>query len=372
MRHYFVTGATGAIGSTLACMLLSDPGNELSLLIRAASDDDATARLRTLCDFWQMDPANVKRRVKLVRGDAALPAFGLDASQWNALTRTCSHIIHCAALVKMNLPLPQARQSAMSTACNVIDMATASMEHGRFNKVEFLSTVGVAGRRPGVLPEECVKGARSFHNTYEQAKSEAEDLACAAVERGLPLTIHRPSMVVGDSRTGRIVHFQVFYHLVEFLSGRRTFGVFPSLDAASLDVVPVDYVAAAIACSSTMSSYAGRILHLCSGSEHAVGLTVLQETVRTCLLARGERLPRRRFLPRRVFRAALPLLRTTAPASLRKAIGALPILLDYLGGAQTFGCERTRALLEPEGLALPDPASYLPQVIDYYLDRKHS
>lgn len=369
MTHYFVTGATGAIGSAVVRMLLADPDIELSLLIRAPSDEAAAERLRALCGFWQMDTATVGRRIRVVRADATLPALGLGTGQWNELASRCSHIIHCAALVRMNLPLAQARQSALGAARNVIDLATACMERGRFGKLEFLSTVGVAGRRPGVLPEERVTGSGLFHNTYEQAKAEAEALAGAAIDRGLPLTVHRPSMVVGDSHTGRIVHFQVFYHLLEFLSGRRTLGIFPSLGTTTLDVVPVDYVAGAVVRSCTLPSYAGRTLHLCSGPGHAVALARLQEMVHAHWSARGERLPRRRFLPRWAFRAAVPVLRALAPAPMRKAVGALPVFLDYLDGEQAFSCERTRALLEPQRLTLPDPASYLPRVIEYYLDR---
>ena len=55
------------------------------------------------------------------------------------------------------------------------------------------------------------------------------------MQAGLPATIHRPSMVVGDSQTGKVIHFQVFYHLCEFLSGRRTLGIVPDTGDAALD-----------------------------------------------------------------------------------------------------------------------------------------
>ena len=54
---------------------------------------------------------------------------------------------------------------------------------------------------------------RTFHNTYEQAKAEAEEyLYPFMADERLPITIHRPSMVVGDSMTGKAISFQVFYH----------------------------------------------------------------------------------------------------------------------------------------------------------------
>ena len=123
---------------------------------------------------------------------------------------------------------------------------------------------------PGALPERWITESREYHNTYEQAKAEAEVLVARGVAEGLPITVHRPSMVVGDSRTGDVMRFQIFYHLVEFLSGRRTFGFFPAFGATRLDIVPVDYVANAVVWSSGRQDTVGRILHLCAGPEESL------------------------------------------------------------------------------------------------------
>ena len=73
------------------------------------------------------------------------------------------------------------------------------------------------------------------------------------------------------------MHFQVFYHLCEFLSGVRTFGIMPTLGQTRLDTVPVDWVADVIAWSSSQAGTAGEILHLCSGPARAIGLVDLQQ-----------------------------------------------------------------------------------------------
>ena len=188
-----------------------------------------------------------KRQVKALRGDVTLPRLGLDEADYQALCAECTHIVHSAGNVRMNLPIEQARHSSVDSAQNIIALAHDSP---RLEKVEFVSTVGVGGRTHGAVPEEWILTPRGFHNTYEQAKAEAEDVIRAELEHGMALTVHRPSMVVGDTISGRIIHFQVFYHLCEFLSGRRTLGLAPGFGVARLDIVPADYVAKIIAWSS--------------------------------------------------------------------------------------------------------------------------
>src|SRR5206468_3341904 len=183
-------------------------------------------RRRPLAQFWKLPDGEVAARVEMVRGDTSLPHFGLDSARFERIAAECSRIIHCAAMVRMNLPLAEARRAAVRAAENVVELARSAARAGILEKVEFLSTVGVGGTLPGTLPERWITESRAYHNTYEQAKAEAEVLVAQGVAEGLPITVHRPSMVVGDSRTGDVLRFQIFYHLVEFLSGRRTFGFF--------------------------------------------------------------------------------------------------------------------------------------------------
>jgi nucleoside-diphosphate-sugar epimerase len=91
--------------------------------------------------------------------------------------------------------------AAVGAAHHVVELARAC---SRLEKVEFVSTVGVGGHR-AVVPETWLTEPRAFHNTYEQAKAEAEaeESIRGEVERGLPLTVHRPSMVVGAGRERR-------------------------------------------------------------------------------------------------------------------------------------------------------------------------
>lgn len=366
MNTYFLTGASGAIGSALVPILLEEADNDIWLLLRANSSDELVQRMETLFAFWRIDAGDLDKRsrVRAFRGDTTEARFGLDETTYAALCAECTHIVHSAGNVRMNLPIEHARRSSVGSARQIIALANACP---RLEKVEFVSTVGVAGRTNGAVPESWILTPRQFHNTYEQAKAEAEDAIRLELDRGLPLTVHRPSMVVGDTTSGRIIHFQVFYHLCEFLSGRRTLGLSPALGSARLDIIPADYVARVICWSSTTSASVGRIIHSCSGPDRALLLDPLRASVRRVFRAGGRRLPPIVTLPPSVFRSLLAGAGVFMPADTKRAIKTLPIFLDYLATDQTFANHQTQALLSNAGLGVPEPDSYLSKVLNYYL-----
>ena len=122
MSVYFLTGGTGVVGSAIAQQLLADPSCRITLLIRANSDGDLVARREELLGSWEL-LTGAAERVSVVRGDTSLPRFGLILAAFRRLATGCTHIIHCAAIVKMNLPLEEARRSAVGAAKNVLALA---------------------------------------------------------------------------------------------------------------------------------------------------------------------------------------------------------------------------------------------------------
>ncbi len=371
MKIHFITGATGVVGSSLIPVLLKQSDLRLKLLIRARSAAELAERLERLYSFWgvRLDDVGIRSRIEAVAGDTTLPEFGLDKDKYLALTAACTHVIHAAGLVRMNLPLEKARHSAVGSMRNVVALARACPA---LQKVDVVSTVGVGGRLQHAIPERWLTEPRAFHNTYEQAKAEAEDFLREQLEQApLPLTVHRPSMVVGDSRDGRIISFQVFYFLCEFLSGRKTFGVYPDFGDARLDIIGCDIVAEAIAAASEDPGMAGRILHLCSGPDHAMRIEDLKHLVRQSFAQRGLAVPGDRVLPRRWYASLARFTSRLAPRDARKALATLPIYLEYLADSQAFDDSVFRRWLAERGQHRPAPAVYLPKVLDYYFALRH-
>ncbi|MBT8341633.1 MAG: UDP-glucose 4-epimerase, partial [Desulfatitalea sp.] len=236
-------------------------------------------------------------------------------------------------------------------------------------KMEFVSTVGVAGHTPGEMPETWMTPTRRFHNSYEAAKAEAEQRIRMAIDAGQPITVHRPSMVVGDARTGKTVAFQVFYHLCEFLSGARTLGMIPRVNGQRLDIIPSDYVAAALDWSSHAEDHAPSILHVCAGPRDAVRVDALIVRVRRLFRQHGRRLPPLVQLPVPLLQWLLRVARPLLPPRHARAVKALPFFLAYFKERQTFGNTISRRLLEADGIGLPSADDYLDAILGYYLKR---
>lgn len=367
MTSVFLTGATGTIGSALVPRLLRDRDTSVSLLIRSRDDTDLQARFAGMLDYWGYAPGDhLATRLRPVRGDITLAGFGLGAEELALLERT-THIIHCAASVKLNMSPAQAHATAVAPVRTVLELGRRSADAGTLRKIDVVSTVGVWGRTPGDMPERRLPEVREFHNTYEAAKAEAERVIWVEGDR-LPITVHRPSMVVGERGTGRVIHFQVFYHLCEFLSGGRTFGLMPKLGATRLDTVPVDWVADAICWSSRDINTAGRIFHLCSGPTAAIALPRLQERVRQVWSRRGRRVPALRRIDRRALERLAGVLGLFVGSKVRRALRGLPAVLAYLAESQGFSNSESSRALSAAGLSVPAIESYLDPVLDFYLD----
>ena len=368
MKNVFLTGGTGTIGSALVPRLLADDDTVLTLLIRARDDADLHTRLAEMLAYWQYQQGDSRAsRIRPLRGDISLPQFGIGDAGFARLASETTHIIHCAASVKLNMEMEQARATAVAPTRTVLDLGRLCAQARTLRKIDLVSTVGVWGRTPGHMPERRLPEVRDFHNTYEAAKSEAERVVWSEGE-GLPITVHRPSMVVGETGSGRVMHFQVFYHLCEFLSGSRTYGVMPELGHTRLDTVPVDWVADAIHWCSSHEETAGQIFHLCSGPDAAISLTSLQQRVRSAWQVHGRKLPGLRRVNRSLLERLVPVIGALAGEKARRALRGLPPILAYLAEDQGFSNPRTAQTLAAAGLPVPSVDSYLDAVLDYYLN----
>ncbi|MDA3789573.1 MAG: SDR family oxidoreductase [Desulfobacula sp.] len=371
MKIYFITGSTGAIGASLVPLLLEEIDIELYLLIRADNKDHLAGRLEKLFQFWDFHEQDErKKRIKAVTGDIQQYHFGFEEELYHELSEKCTHLVHCAGNVRMNLSIETARACSVTSAENVIELAKICKQNKNLKKIEFVSTVGVGGRMQETVPEEWLIQKREFHNTYEQAKAEAEEFIKLYVDKGLPITVHRPSMVVSDSTTGKIIHYQIFYHLCEFLSGRRTLGVTPATGNTRLDIIPSDYVAKVIAWSSKTDKTIGAILHECSGPDNAILISHLKKKIQSIFSRYGVTLPKMVTIPVWLFKSLLPAIGMFVPEKSKRAMKALPVFFDYLTENHGFANEKTRDFIKEEIKPL-EVDEYLENTLKCYLKNKN-
>jgi len=136
-----------------------------------------------------------------------------------------------------------------------------------------VSTAYIAGSLPGLLAERDVPAEPDFRNTYEQTKWEAEQLLAEARDE-VPITVYRPSIIVGDSHTGRTRHFRVLYDPIKWVYYGKT-NILPCRPEVRIDVVPIDYVCDAMVAVGARSDSAGETYHLTGGPENGISIREL-------------------------------------------------------------------------------------------------
>ena len=172
----------------------------------------------------------------------------------------------------MKMSAAEAKKISLNSTRACVAPAEAAAETDPLNKLEFVSTLGVAGRLRGVVSEVQDVEPREFKTTYESSNADAERLVFENIAAGLPITVHRPRTIVGDLRDRSARHFQISYYILEFLSGRYTGGILPDSGDVQLDSIPVDFIAAALKQSRFSEATRAQILQLCSGHEWSLTL----------------------------------------------------------------------------------------------------
>jgi long-chain acyl-CoA synthetase len=207
------------------------------------ADSDAGAA-RASDRAWWFRPdlrAELGARIHAIAGDLSKPTLGLDSGTYADLCDRVTYIVHSAADLRVDATVEELRTTNVNGVANIIDFARLAY---RLEHLVHVSTAYVAGGRTGTVDEDDLTDAFGFGSPYEQTKYEAERLVRDGASE-LPVTIVRPSMIVGDSRTGEIKTFNTFYTPLRlFLSGKLR--VVPARRDLRVNIVPVDYVADAI------------------------------------------------------------------------------------------------------------------------------
>jgi long-chain acyl-CoA synthetase len=348
-----VTGASGLLGGELLARLApARPGARIYVLAR--DPDRIPARFRG-------------PQFSILTGDLRLPGLGLNDWQSSAVRRSVTEIIHCAADTRLEAPLDEARETNCLGTANLLRLAG---DCERLIKFLHVSTVYVAGRLAGPIPEAVITHSTRFTNNHQQSKYEAESIVAGAAGT-IPVAIARLSTIVGDSMG--VVRKQNCVHQLLRLFPRSHLQQAPCEPTALVDLIPGDWAADAMVWLFLNRFRSGDVWHISDGP--TAGFTVdemLAETHR--LFAHHPRA--QRWLPIDLPRM-VPLIdyeefveRTESSGSrlaaelLRAVNGYLP----QLGISQTFENHRTRALLAPSRLEPPPLRQLFADVVRWCLD----
>ncbi|HJV61770.1 MAG TPA: thioester reductase domain-containing protein, partial [Albitalea sp.] len=254
-QEIFLTGATGFLGVHLLADLLQATPARVHCLVRAP---DAAAGAQRLADalrshgLWRAEHA---ARIVAVPGELDRPLLGLAEEAFAALAERIDAIYHNGAMVNFIYPYHSLERVNVLATQDVLRLAC--LHHAK--PVHYVSTVGVLDRGAPAIPEVLDIALHDrLMGGYEQSKWVAEQLVCLAARRGLPVSIYRPSRIVGHSRTGRMNTDDLFCRLIK---GIALFGKAP-VDTGYDNMLPVDVASRAIVEASLNPEVHGHAVHV--------------------------------------------------------------------------------------------------------------
>jgi NAD(P)-dependent dehydrogenase (short-subunit alcohol dehydrogenase family) len=358
--EYFVTGASGFIGKRLVRKLLARRGAVVHFLVRPSSEDKVAA----LLEYWGADG----RRARAVPGDLTQPLLGVSPSDREALAGRIDHFFHLAAIYDLTASAESQLAANIDGTRNAVALANA-IGARRF---QHMSSIAVAGLYDGIFREDMFEEAENLDHPYFRSKHEAERIVRA--ECRMPWRAYRPSMVVGDSRTGEMDKVDGPYYMFKLIQRMREI-MPPWLPAIGVEggrsnMVPVDFVVAATDHIAHARDGDGRAFHLVDPVPYRMGDALN-------IFARAAHAPKFAlkvnpgallgFIPAAVRKGLLSL----APvqrirANVMKDLG-LPEQLLEIGDFNTrFDCRDAAAALEGSGIECPRLEDYGYRLWDYW------
>jgi thioester reductase-like protein len=341
-----MTGFPGFLASALLPGILRRTDAEAMCLVQSKYAGLASQRVEQLAGA----DSSLGGRIELVQGDITKPGLGLDGRSLDDVTEAW----HLAAVYDLAVERELAVRVNVEGTRHVLDAVERAPN---LQRLHYFSTCYVSGRYAGPFGEDDLEVGAPFNNYYEETKHDAEAEVRRRMAAGLPATIYRPSIVVGDSHTGETQKYDGPYFILQWLLRQPRVAVLPLAGdpaMARVNVVPRDFIIDAVSYLSGRSDSAGRTYQL--ADPHP--LTV-QEIAETLAQAAGRKLimvP----LPRRVAKGSLAHV-----PGVYKLIRIPPEAVDYFAHPTHYLTDHTHADLAGSGIEPPPFPSYVERLVEF-------
>jgi len=342
----FITGFPGFLATRLVKRLAVE-GARFILLTQPAFVEAATAAAQQI----GLETGASSDRFRIVEGDITQPDLGIWSVDLELARRETTTIFHLAAIYDLAVDAGVASHVNVEGTLNVTMFAKSVPNLKRYHHI---STCYVAGKREGVIKETELHHDEGFRNHYEETKYLAE-LEVNSLKSELPITIYRPSVVCGDSKTGETAKYDGIYYLIHYL--RKWPGGLTLLNIGNRDVclnlVPVDFVIEAITALAKDERAVGATVQLADPAP----LTTQGLFNEISKVIRGR--DSLATVPTRIVYPVLML--PFAPRITGLPHSAVP----YFFLEQTYDTTVARELLEPHGIHCPRFPDYVEALVNF-------
>ncbi|HVO87163.1 MAG TPA: SDR family oxidoreductase [Casimicrobiaceae bacterium] len=355
---YFVTGATGFIGSYLIGNLLKR-GKPIYVLVRRGSNK----KLASLRERWNADD----RRIVAVHGDITKPGLGIAPADIAKLKGRIDHFFHLAAIYDLQAPAESQDKANIEGTRNAVKLSD-TIGAGCFHH---MSSIAAAGLYEGVFREDMFEEAEELDHPYFRTKHQSERVVRHESKR--PFRIYRPGFVVGDSKTGFIDKIDGPYYFFKTIQKMRkmlpqwmpTIGI----EGGRINIVPVDFVAHALDYIAHKRGLDGKCFHLTDPEPHRIGevLNIFAHAAHAPLMTMRVNAKLFGFIP-------LPILHglgSLAPVkrAIRVVLTDLGIPRDvfqFVNWPTRYDNREAAKVLKGSGIEVPRLESYAATLWDYW------
>ena len=356
MKHkaILLTGVTGALGQHFIRELLATGNETLFLIIRRKKGLFHKDRGRELLAKYGYEDV-LGARIHVLEGDVTRSRLRLENAELDALRAKVTDFYHMAALTSLSAGETECNHVNVNGTENALQLAWDLYVNGALQRFHYFSTAYAVGSRQTYhsyedsLPENPV-----FANFYESSKFIAEKKVREQMKAGLPATIFRPSIVVGDSCTGVVSEFNVIYPFLKlFTTGSIT--LLPAHLGSTVNIVPSDFVVKASVAIARQNDSLGRSYHLVSENP---------PTIEMMLKLKNEVYP------------GMPEIKVVNPERFKPSNGmekfAYMVIRPYLGYLNerlTFDTKNTHRALDWTDIAFPDTGyNFIKTILAYAVD----
>jgi thioester reductase-like protein len=343
----FLTGFPGFIAGRLVQELATVRSTRFLLLVQP----NFMERARQDVERISRQTGIPNSHFLIIEGDITRPDLGMSSLDRERARAETTNIFHLAAIYDLGVARELATRVNVEGTRNVNRFA---QEVKSLRRYHYVSTCYVAGLREGLILETELKHDAGFRNYYEETKYLAE-LEVEKLKSSLPITIHRPAVVCGDSRTGETAKYDGIYYLIHYLlKWPRLLTLFNIGNReVRLNLVPVDFVVAGMAALAHDEKSIGQTVQL--ADPNPLTTHELFEAIATSMNHNGSRLT----IP-------APVVHNTLRLPLSPRISGMPhAAVPYFFLDQLYDTAQARQFLDPYGIRCPRFNDYAQALVDF-------